>query len=158
MDILLIIFAGIAVLAGIAGSFLPFLPGPPLSWLGLLLLQFSSRIDFSAGFLIATALVTILITVLDYLLPVWTVRRSGGTRSGQKGAVAGMLIGLFAGPVGIILGPLAGAFIGELLGNGFNWSRAKTAAWNSFLGFLISTGIQLGWCLIILFWYVKALI
>ena len=159
MDIVFIIFAGLAILAGLAGSVLPFLPGPPLAWAGLLLLHFSSYEEFSTSFLIWTAVVTAVITALDYFLPIWTARRSGGTRYGQRGALIGMIIGLFVGgPIGIIVGPLIGAFIGELIHDSFDFAKAKKAAWNSFLGFLLSTGLQLGWCLVILFWYVKALI
>ena len=99
MDIVFIIFAGLAILAGLAGSVLPFLPGPPLAWAGLLLLHFSSYEEFSTSFLIWTAVVTAVITALDYFLPIWTARRSGGARYGQRGALIGMIIGLFVGEV-----------------------------------------------------------
>jgi len=157
MDTLLIILAGLAIIAGIFGSFLPFLPGPPVAWTGLLMLHFTDKVEFSLSFLVITAVVTIAIAALDYLLPIWTTRRSGGTKSGQRGATAGMIVGLFAGPLGILLGPLIGAFVGELIHDSSDWKKAQRAAWNSFLGFLLSTGIQLGWCLIILFWYIRAL-
>jgi len=157
MDTLLIILAGIAIIAGILGSFLPFLPGPPLAWLGLLILHYSEKVEFTTNFLVITAIVTAIITALDYLLPIWTAKRSGGTSYGQRGAIVGMIIGIFAGPLGIIIGPLIGAFVGELVHDSFDWAKAKRAAWNSFVGFLLSTGLQLGWCLVILFWYVRAL-
>ncbi|HRO42557.1 MAG TPA: DUF456 domain-containing protein [Flavipsychrobacter sp.] len=157
MDTLLVILAGIAIVAGILGSFLPFLPGPPLAWAGLLMLHFSSRAEFTTTFLVITAIITIVITALDYLLPIWTAKRSGGTKYGQRGATVGMILGLFAGPLGIIIGPLVGAFVGELVHDSFDWAKAKRAAWNSFIGFLLSTGLQLGWCLVILFWYVREL-
>jgi uncharacterized protein YqgC (DUF456 family) len=157
METLLIVLAGVAIVAGIAGSVLPFLPGPPLAWLGLLLLHFSKAEDYSTSFLIITAIVTAAITALDYLLPIWSAKRSGGTKYGQRGATVGMILGLVGGPIGIIIGPLIGAFIGELVHDSSDFNKAKKAAWNSFLGFLLSTGLQLAWCLVILFWYVKAI-
>jgi len=157
MDTLLLVIAAVLIILGIVGSFLPFLPGPPLAWAGLLLMHFTSAHYFSATFLIITAIVTAVVSLLDYILPVWATKRSGGTKYVQKGATAGMILGLFAGPLGIVLGPLIGAFLGELIHDGFDWNKAKRAAWNSFVGFLISTGIQLGWCLVILFWYLRAI-
>jgi uncharacterized protein YqgC (DUF456 family) len=158
MDTAFIILAGIAILAGLAGSVLPFLPGPPLAWAGLLLLHFSSIAEYTTTFLVITGIVTVIITALDYLLPIWTAKRSGGTKYGQRGATIGMIVGIFLGPIGLIIGPLIGAFIGELVHDSFDWNKAKRAAINSFIGFLLSTGLQLGWCLIILFSYVKAVI
>ena len=158
MDILLVILSGIAIIAGLAGSVLPFLPGPPLAWAGLLMVHFSSYAEFSITFLVVTGIVTLVIAALDYFLPIWTAKRSGGTKYGQRGAIAGMIIGLLAGPLGIIAGPLIGAFIGELVHDKFDVAKAKRAAWNSFVGFLLNTGLQLGWCLVILFWYVRELV
>lgn len=159
MDTLLIIIAGLAIVAGIAGTFLPILPGPPLAWAGLLLLHFTPQVSFTTNFLVGTALITLAVTALDYLLPIWATRRSGGTKYGERGAVIGMIIGVvFAGPLGVIVGPLMGAFAGELVHDHFNWQKASRSAWYSFVGFLLSVGLQLGWCLVILFWYVRALV
>ena len=154
----LVIFAGILVILGIIGSVIPFLPGPPLSWAGLLVLHLSDSAEFSTVFLVVTAIVTVIISALDYLLPIWNTRRSGGTKYGRRGATVGMIVGIFMGPLGIIIGPLVGAFIGELIHDGFDWSKARRSAISSFLGFLLSTGIQLGWTLLILFWYIRAVI
>jgi uncharacterized protein len=158
MDTLLVVLGGVAIVAGVAGSVLPFLPGPPLAWVGLFLLHFTKYDQFSVGFLVTTAIVTAIITAMDYFLPIWSAKRSGGTKYGQRGATVGMILGLVGGPIGIIVGPLIGAFVGELIHDSFDWQKAKRAAWNSFLGFLLSTGLQLAWCLIILFWYINAVV
>ena len=47
MDIFLIILGVLCLLAGLAGCFLPVLPGPPVSYVGLLLLHFTDKIHFS---------------------------------------------------------------------------------------------------------------
>lgn len=155
MDTILIILGAIAILVGIVGSLLPILPGPPLAWVGLLLLHFSDYGQFTARFLIITGIVTIIITVLDYLIPIWSTRRLGGTKAGQRGAAIGIILGFFIGPFGIVLGPLIGAFVGEMLYKPKDHRRAFKAALGSFAGFLFSTGIKLIWCLLIAWWFAR---
>lgn len=158
MDVFLVILAAIAILVGILGSFLPVLPGPPVAWAGLLLLHYSKYAEFSQRFLIITAVITIVVVALDYLVPVWGTQKYGGSRAGQYGAVIGMIAGLFAGPVGIIVGPFAGAFIGELIHDPKNQSRALRAAWGSFIGFLVGAGIKIILCLVFAWFYIEALV
>lgn len=156
MDLILIILGAILILAGIAGCILPLLPGPPVAWVGLLLLYFSKNAHFSTRMLIITAIVTILISILDYFMPVWATKRLGGTKSGQRGAAIGITAGFFMGPWGIILGPLIGAFIGEIIAQPEELVRALKAAAGSFIGFLITIGIKLIWCGMMAWWFVKA--
>lgn len=158
MDIALVILGAIAILVGIAGSILPLLPGPPIAWAGLLLLHFSSYAHFSTRMLIITATITVVIAILDYLAPAWSTRRFGGTKAGQRGAMIGTIAGIFTGPWGIILGPLVGAFLGEIITQPKAHRRALKAALGSFIGFLLSTGIKLIWCVLIAWWFIKALI
>src|SRR3546814_5344998 len=105
MDVFLVILAAVAILTGILGSFLPVLPGPPIAWVGLLLLHYSDFAEFSQRFLIITAIITIVVVALDYLVPAWGTKKYGGSKTGQYGAMIGMAIGLFAGSIGIIIGP-----------------------------------------------------
>lgn len=114
-DLVRLILAGAALLIGFLGSFLPVLPGIPLAWVGLLVTHFSSRSGITTNTLIICLLVTIFVTILDSVAPIWFTKRSGGTKAGSRGATVGMLIGLFTGPRGMILGPLIGAFVGELI-------------------------------------------
>lgn len=158
MDILLLIIAGLLLLTGLAGSFLPVLPGPPLSWVGLLIASFSTQVSFSATFLIITAIITLVLTVFDYILPGLAVKKKGGTQYGERGALAGGIIGMFMGPFGIIIGPFVGAFIGEWIVNGGKFDDAMRIALSSFVGFLLSTGIKLIWCLMMIYWYIKQIV
>jgi|SRR5690606_5737465 len=158
MDVLLVVLAAIAIITGIIGSLLPVLPGPPLAWAGLLLLHYSDYAQFSQRFLIITAIITIAVVALDYIIPVWGTKKHGGSKAGQYGAVAGIIIGLFAGPAGIILGPFLGAFIGELLHDPGNRSRALRAAWGSFIGSLVGTGVKVVLCFVFAWYYLEALI
>ncbi|QEC51763.1 hypothetical protein EDD80_102325 [Anseongella ginsenosidimutans] len=158
MDVLFVILAGAAIIIGILGSFLPVLPGPPIAWAGLLLLHYSEYAHFSQRFLIITAIITIAVTALDYIVPIWGTKKYGGSKMGQYGAIIGMLAGLFAGPVGIIFGPFIGAFIGELIHDPQNQARALRAAWGSFIGFLVGAGLKIVLCLVFAWFYVEALL
>ncbi|WP_298530908.1 DUF456 domain-containing protein [uncultured Algibacter sp.] len=142
MDIVLIIIAALIMLLGIIGSFLPIIPGPLTSWLGLLILHLTETIPTNTSFLIITAIIAILIWVLDYIIPALGTKRFGGTRYGMIGTSIGLIIGLIAPiPGGIIIGSFVGALIGELL-NKNDTKAATKAAFGSFIGFLTSTFIK----------------
>ena len=106
MDILLIVLSFILLIGGIVGCFLPVLPGPPLAYVGLLLMHFSERIEFSIIFLLITLLLVVVLQVLDYITPILGNKYSGGSSAGNRGCVAGTILGLFFMPWGIILDPL----------------------------------------------------
>ncbi len=152
MDIILLILGIVCLLVGIAGSILPVLPGPASAWLGLLLLHWSDFAEFGSSFLIITALLTIGVIGLDYVIPAWGSRRFGGSKLGSRGAMIGVFAGLLMGPLGIIIGPFVGAFLGEMLHNPSNINGALRAAMGSFIGFLTGTGIKLILCLVFA-WY-----
>lgn len=136
MDIALLIFGFLLMLVGILGSFLPVLPGPPVSWLGLLLLHLTKAVPDDWWFLGITAVIAVLIFALDYVIPAMGTKKFGGTRAGMIGTTIGLIIGLLAPiPGGIIIGPFLGAFIGELTNKADNKTALK-AAFGSFLGFL----------------------
>lgn len=142
MDIILIIIAAILIILGIFGSFLPIIPGPLTSWLGLLIAHFTDAIPINKSFLIITLLIAILIWILDYIIPAIGTKRFGGTRYGMIGTTIGLIVGLLAPiPGGIIIGPFVGALIGELI-NKSDSKTATRAAFGSFIGFLASTFIK----------------
>jgi hypothetical protein len=142
MEVIVIILSALLILAGIAGSLLPVLPGLPLSYLGLLLLHFASSYTFSTLFLVIWALVVIVIQLLDYYVPIWGTRKFGGTKKGVWGSTIGLLIGLFMGPWGIILGPFVGAFIGEHLSHR-DIQQSFQSALGSFIGIVFGAIIKL---------------
>ena len=157
MDILLITLAGILLIVGFIGCVLPVLPGTPLCYIGIILLHLSSRVEFSMSFLIFWGIVVIAIQVLDYLIPVWGTKKSGGSKWGVWGSMIGMIAGLFFGPLGIILGPFVGAVVGELLA-GKNSTEAIRAGFGSFVGFLLGTVSKLIIAGFLIYYYVEALI
>lgn len=149
MDILLLV-AGIACLfAGLAGAILP-LPGPALSFAGLILLHFSKFAEFSQTTLYTIGFITVVIAVLDYYIPVWGTKKFGGTRYGAIGATLGLLAGfLFIPAIGIFIGTFLGALIGELIG-GSKIKAALKSALGSFVGFLTGIIIQVLLCLVMI--------
>ena len=157
VDILLVILGLCFLFGGWIGCIVPAMPGPPLSYIALLLLQATGFAGFSVKFLLIAALVTVVITVIDYILPIWGTKKWGGSRAGMVGAIVGLLFGLFFLPVGIILGPFAGAFVGELIA-GHDTNSAFRSGFGSFMGFLLGTAMKLTVCMIFTFYYFKQLI
>ncbi len=158
MDILLAIIGGVLILAGIAGSIVPVLPGPPLGFAGLLFLHFTAYAEFSTTFLIVFGIIAMGITVIDYFVPAWGTKKFGGTKYGRNGAMVGIFVGLFVfPPFGIILGPFAGAFVGELIHDSKNTSKALKSGFGSFVGFLLGTGLKLIISIIFTYYYIKEL-
>ena len=118
MDIILTFFGFLFMLLGILGSFLPILPGPPLSWIGLLLLYLTKAVEDNWTFLIITLIIALLAFIIDYIIPAMGAKKFGGSRLGIIGTTVGLIVGLVAPiPFGIIIGPFVGAFIGELMNN-----------------------------------------
>src|SRR5690554_3796035 len=115
MEYFILIISLLFVLAGVAGSVLPALPGPPLSWIGLLILYTTPNMDFDYWILGITFIITLIITILDYVIPAQGTKRFGGSKYGVWGTNIGLIAGLFFPPIGFIIGPFAGAFIGEIL-------------------------------------------
>lgn len=146
MSIALTIIAIILLITGIVGCIVPALPGVPLSYVALWMIRFTDKGDeISNRILIIWGIVTILVTVLDYVIPVWGTKRFGGSKWGVWGSTIGLIAGLFLGPWGVILGPFVGAVVFELLG-GKPSREAIRAGWGSFIGLLSGTIIKLICC------------
>ena len=149
MSIVIIILAVLAGIIGIAGSILPGLPGPPVSWAGLLILFLwgngtnGAGDPMSAKFLLIWLAITIVVCVVDYVVPAYFTRMTGGSKAAGRGAIIGLIVGMFVPPVGIILGTLGGAFLAEfLVARKGGWDSARSAL-GALLGFFFGTGIKL---------------
>jgi uncharacterized protein YqgC (DUF456 family) len=154
MDTLWLVLGIIIMLLGILGCFLPLLPGPPLCYAALLLQQLRSDTPFNAKFLWIWAAITIVVTALDYIIPLYGTRRFGGTKYGIWGCTLGLIAGFWMGPLGIIIGPFIGAFVGEIISSN-NSNQALKAAWGSFVGFLFGTLLKLITCTVMAWYLIK---
>lgn len=155
LDIFLLILGLLLCFGGIVGSVLPVLPGPPISWVGLLVLFLSSAVPMNYWFLGITLVIAIVMVVLDYIIPAVGTKRFGGSRAGAIGTTVGLVVGLIAPiPFGVLIGPFVGALIGEIAFNQTESNQAIKAAFGSFLGFLASTFMKLVISLIFLGFYI----
>ncbi|MGF7139049.1 DUF456 domain-containing protein [Roseimarinus sediminis] len=158
LDIVLITLGIIFLLIGLAGCILPVLPGPPISYVGILLLHFTEKHQFSSQFLIVWAIIAIVVTVLDNVIPIWGTKKYGGSKKAIWGSMIGLVLGLFLfPPFGIIIGPFAGAVIGELM-DGKEGNAALRSGFGAFVGFLGGTLLKLVTAGMITFYFFKELI
>lgn len=146
----------ILMVLGLIGCLVPVLPGPPISFLGLLSLHFTKFCHFKPATLIIFLTITVVVSILDHLVPIWGTKKFNGSKYGTRGATVGLIIGLFLGPIGIIFGPLLGAFIGEMIFRD-NINYAIKAGLGSLLGFLTGIGLKLAASLVMTFYFVRAL-
>ena len=143
MDTILFALAFCCMILGILGSFLPVIPGVPLSWIGLLILYLTEAVPMNYWMLGVTLIITIVISILSYVIPAKGTKRYGGSSYGVWGTNIGLVVGIFLPiPFGFIIGPFIGAFIGEMIYNSKDHSRAFKAATGSFIGFLASSFIS----------------
>ena len=148
MDLMISILAIVAGIIGIAGSILPGLPGTPVSWIGMLLLYVwgtgtnAMGEEMSLKTLIVWAVVVAIVSVVDYVVPMYFTKVTGGSKYAERGALVGLIAGIILTPVGMILGSFLGAFLFELYYTRQGASQALKAAIGSFLGFITGTGLK----------------
>ena len=160
---MLLTFGFLFMIVGVFGSFLPVLPGPSFSWIGLFLLYCTDAVPPNYWILGVTLFFTILILILDYVIPSKGTKNFGGSAYGIWGTNVGLVIGIFAPiPLGFIIGPFLGALIGELIYDSKDHQRAFKAATGSFFGFLVSIFMKFVLCMMYLglfiwiFWTYKS--
>ncbi len=144
MDFLLFFIGFIFILAGILGSFLPVLPGPPLSWVGLLLLVLTKAVPDDWWFVAITGVIALLVFALDYFIPVVGTKKFGGSKAGMIGTTLGLVVAIvfpILGIFGIVIWPFIGALVGEIANKADNKTAVK-AALGSFIGFLTGTLVK----------------
>lgn len=157
MDTALLIIGGILILAGMIGSFVPFMPGPPLAWLGLLAAKFSADAELTWLLIIIYAVLTAFIVVADNIIAAFGNRFTGGTKYGTYGSIIGMIAGMFIIPaIGLIFGTFLGAVAGELI-SGKNIAAALKSGIGIFLGFIAGSIIKFIICALIAYHFIAAI-
>ncbi len=158
LETIAIIIGSIFVLLGIAGCVLPILPGPVLSFLGLLLLALLKHFSppLTPTLIIIMAILTVVVTIGDYLIPLWGAKRYGATKWGIWGSVIGMAIGIFFSPFGMLLGAFIGAVAMEWLVQKER-GKALKAGWGVFIGSLAGTALKLGVSGMMAYYFIRGL-
>ena len=152
------ILAVILGIVGLVGCILPVIPGPPLSWVGMLLIYLTHPEGMTLGLLLTWLGIALVVTVLDYVVPSWVTARTGGLKTAARGTFVGMILGIiFFPPWGMIVGSFLGALLSEVIFEGRDVMGSLKPAFGSFLGFLLSTGLKLTASGVMLFYIVKFL-
>lgn len=169
MEITLVILGMIFLLAGLIGSIMPVLPGPPLAFGGLLLLLLvdSAKTEMATNghtWLIILGIITLLVTVLDYFMPIWGAKKFGGTKAGTRGSTFGLIVAVILtfitsgiGAFLILAGPFVGAYLGEK-NAGQTKDVALRSAKGSFLGFMAGTFMKVTVVLSIVIYFISLLL
>jgi uncharacterized protein YqgC (DUF456 family) len=158
LDTILIIVGGMLLIVGFLGGILPVIPGPPVSYIGILALHFTDQYQLSSEILLWDAGLAVFVMLLDFIIPMLGSSQFGASKYGVWGCGIGALLGaIFFPPFGIILGPFFGGVGGELL-NGENTQKAIKAGFGAFLGFLAGTFIKLVASGLMIYHFVTALV
>lgn len=165
LDFFLLLLSILIVIVGLAGCILPIIPGPPISFIGILIIHFTRFADFSFNTLFFLGALAVVVQILDYIVPVWGTKKFGGSRAGVWGSLLGLIAGIILLPMmGIVLGPfgiigiLGGPFFGALIGEliaGKESEKAFVAAFGSFIGFITGTLMKLAVSITITIFFFK---
>jgi len=159
LEVIVIMIGAILILLGMVGSVLPILPGTPLRSIGIFL--FALTRDFSPPLtptlIIIMLAITIAVTVVDYFLPLIGAKKYGASRWGIYGSIAGMIIGAFFSPFGMLLGAFIGAVLVEWMVSRKE-KQALRAGWGIFIGSLLGTILKLGASGIMAYYFLLAVV
>lgn len=114
-SLILWIIGCILTVAGLAGLVLPLLPGAPVLFLGLLCAAWAEDFRYIGLWtLLILGCMAALTYLVEFAASILGARSFGGSRRAMIGAAIGGIVGLFFGIPGILIGPFAGAILGEL--------------------------------------------
>lgn len=148
------ILSALLIVAGVAGSILPALPGAPLILVAAVLHRWLLPGYVSLWTIAALVLLSALTVVVDAACGILGVRRFGGGRWAMLGAGIGAAIGLIFGPFGLFAGAVAGAVICEMAFDRKALNDALKAGLGAGLGMLVGTFLRLGLALFMAAWLV----
>jgi hypothetical protein len=124
--------------AGLLGTVLPVLPGTALILLGACIYEWflaGSGVRLGWGVLSGLTALVAASYFVDFFFVAAGARRFGASRYGPLGAVVGLVVGVFLGLPGILLGPPCGVVAVEML-SGKDLPSALKASWGTIVGSL----------------------
>lgn len=141
--ILLYLLAAALIIIGVLGTVLPALPGTPLVFGGMLIAAWTDQFQHVGGWtLTVLGILTVLAVAIDFIAGMLGAKRVGASRLAVVGAAVGTIVGIFFGIPGLLIGPFAGALIGELFAGG-TMRRATEVGVGAWIGFLIGSVLKL---------------
>ena len=163
MDILIyyleVLLVFLVIILGIIGCFVPVIPGPPIAYIGLLIFHFFTSCEIETYLLWILGIIVVVVTVSDYWLQIYGVKKFGGTQKAVNGSIIGLILGIFLpiGPIGLIIGPFLGAFIGSQMEKDAGLGKSLKIALGALTGFILGTLLKLSVSLYIAFVVLKNL-
>jgi uncharacterized protein YqgC (DUF456 family) len=144
MDVWVVVITLVVIILGIAGTFVPVLPGVPLVFIAIAAYGWHDGFHtVTPGYLAIIAGVTVLSLFVDYLSTYLGAKYFGSSKKGLYGAVMGSFVGLFIfPPAGILIGPWVGAIIGEFI-DGNNWNKALRSGMGAVIGLFSGLAFKL---------------
>lgn len=144
MILIMFVLAIVLVAVGLVGVILPGVPGPILIFAGLLLAAWAdgfARVGVPT--MVLLGILTVATYAVDIVMMTLGMKRLGATKRAMAGAALGTLAGLFLGLPGLVIGPFAGAMLGEMTAH-HNWRVAGRAGLAAWIGFLLGTMAKVG--------------
>jgi len=155
IETILIIFGLLIAVVGLIGCIIPAIPGPPLNFLSLVILELAIENAFPMDFYFLWGGITIVLTFLDYILPIMGAKVYKASSYGILGSIIGMILGiLFFPPFGMILGLFIGAVLGELIAGKKEWEALKIGT-VTFAASMLMIFIKLALSGIMTFYFIK---
>lgn len=148
MTTIIVIICVVLLLLGLLGCFVPIIPGPPLSFVALLLMTLFTDYQCQDDFLWRWGAIVVVVTVVDFWLQVYGVKKFGGTKKAVNGTMIGLIVGIFAPiPMGFIVGPFVGAFLGAYMDEKDDLIKVLKIASGALIGFVGGVVLKLFVCL-----------
>ena len=159
LSLLFLILSSAIMLTGLAGVFLPVLPGVPLVFAGAFIYAWSTSFEvITVGNIVLFAVLTAIASAVDYVGGLITAKKYGASRYGLIGGILGGILGLIAlGIPGLIIGQLAGVILGELY-FGKQMKESFTSGFAMFVGYILGSTVKVFFAgLIVIIFYIKIL-
>ena len=150
MEEIIYLLSLLMMIVGLIGSFVPVIPGPLISFLGILLIDSFTSLPIGSYAIVMLGALMAIAMAGDYILQIAGVKKLGGGKKAIRGTLIGTLLGMFIPPIGILLGALIGAFIGAKMEQGSNRQSLKIAL-GAFVGFMLGTGVKLIYSVYVLY-------
>ncbi|MEO7916780.1 MAG: DUF456 domain-containing protein [Dokdonella sp.] len=145
-DILLYLLAAVLIVVGLAGTILPALPGVTLVYAGMVLAAWVGHFQHVGwATLLILGMLTALALIVDFVAGILGAKRLGASKRSLWGAAVGTILGMFFFPIGLFVGPFAGALIGELSAGG-TLRKSTSIGFGAVLGFVFGTLAKIALC------------